>query len=129
MKFLLDTHAFIWFIQGDERLPGNIQELIASEKNDVFISIATFWELAIKISLGKLELSEPLEKVYNQALSEGFKILPIEHESIFRLMVLPMHHRDPFDRIIICTALVKSLNMVSADKYFKRYESLDLIWA
>ena len=86
MKLLLDTHAFIWFIQGDERLPVDLQELIASTENEILISIVTFWELAIKVSLGKLKLNQELPMVYNQTLEYGFEVIPLFPNSIFKLM-------------------------------------------
>lgn len=128
MKLLLDTHAFIWFIQGDKRLPSGVQDLIASTENEICLSIVTFWELAIKISLGKLKLNQELPIVYNETLAYGFEVIPISPNSIFKLMTLPMHHKDPFDRLLIATAMSQSLTIVSADQHFSQYESLERIW-
>lgn len=128
MKLLLDTHAFIWFIEGVSRLPVKTQSLIASSENEVFVSIASFWELAIKISLGKLKLSQDLPTVYQQTPNHGFDILQIESDAIFKLLTLPMHHRDPFDRVLIASALTQNMSIVSVDKHFSSYETLDVIW-
>lgn len=128
MKLLLDTHAFIWYVQGDKRLPVGVQNLIASTENEILISVVTFWELAIKISLGKLKLNQELPIVYNETLAYGFEVIPISPKSIFKLITLPMHHKDPFDRILITTAMTQSLKIISADQHFSKYESLEIIW-
>lgn len=128
MNFLLDTHAFIWFMQGDERLPTGVQDIIASSENKICLSIVTFWELAIKISLGKLSLNQDLPTIYNETLAYGFEVIPISPNSLFKLMMLPWHHKDPFDRLLITTAMTQSLKIISADQHFSKYEALEIIW-
>lgn len=97
MNNLLDTHTFIWFIERDARLSENARKAI--ERNDVenFVSIASFWEIAIKISLGKLELKTPFSKILEEMAKNGFKQLPITFEDTLILSGLPFHHRDRSD--------------------------------
>jgi PIN domain nuclease of toxin-antitoxin system len=127
MNKLLDTHAFIWFIEGDVQLSGQARKAI--EKNDVvnFVSIASLWEIAIKISLGKLELRMPYSNISTMIANNGFQILPITFEDTLTLTKLPFHHRDPFDRVIISQSLTNNLSIISKDKTFNDY-GVNLIW-
>ena len=127
MNNLLDTHILIWFIEGDNKLSDRARKSI--ERNDVFnfVSIASLWEIAIKVSLGKLELKTPFSKISKQILNNGFQILPITFQDTLSLTELPFHHRDPFDRIIICQSFTNKLSVVSKDKFFKDY-SVSVIW-
>jgi PIN domain nuclease of toxin-antitoxin system len=99
MDFLLDTHTFIWFINGDSLLPEQIQEEIKDINNRCFISIASLWEMAIKVSLDKLELKADFNKIAGFLVDNDIEILPISFEHIQKLLKLEFHHRDPFDRI------------------------------
>ena len=127
MNNLLDTHTFIWFIEGDLQLSDLARKSI--ERSDVinFVSIASLWEIAIKVSLKKLELKMPFSYVSNQILNNGFQILPITFEDTLTLTELPFHHRDPFDRLIISQSLTNNLSIISKDKLFNDY-GLNLIW-
>jgi PIN domain nuclease of toxin-antitoxin system len=127
MNNLLDTHAFIWFIDGDNQLSDQARKSI--ERNDVinFISIASLWEISIKISLKKLELKTPFTDISKQILKNGFQILPITFEDTLTLTGLPFYHRDPFDRIIISQSLTNKLSIISKDKNFIEY-GVTLIW-
>ena len=122
MNNLIDTHALIWFLNGDNDLSENAREAI--EHNDAinFISIASLWEIAIKISLGKLELETPFSKISDQIANNGFQILPITFDDTLILSSLPFHHKDPFDRIIISQSLNNSLTIISKDNYFTAYQ-------
>lgn len=124
---LLDTHAFIWFIEGDVQLSDQARKAI--EKNDVvnFVSIGSLWEIAIKINLGKLELRMPYSNISTLIANNGFQILPITFEDTLTLTELPFHHRDPFDRVIISQSLTNNLLIISKDKTFNDY-SVNLIW-
>ncbi len=127
MNYLLDTHTFIWFINGDSELPDRIKKRI--EGNDLinFVSIASIWEIAIKINLGKLKLSAPFSEVPKQIEQNGFQILPITFEDTFTLSSLAMHHRDPFDRLIISQSISNDLTLLSKDPQFENY-NIKVLW-
>jgi len=121
MRILLDTHAFIWFAEDDDQLHSNIKRAIEKSANDIFLSIASIWEMAIKIQLNKLKISKSIEEVIELATSNGFEILPILPEHIIKLTTLAFHHRDPFDRIIIAQGLDENFRIVSKDSIFDEY--------
>ena len=127
MNNLLDTHTFIWFIEGDNQLSRLARKSIEKKGAVNFISIASLWEIAIKISLGKLELKTAFSKISEQILDNGFQILPVVLADTFILTELPFHHRDPFDRIIICQSISNQLSIISKDKAFNEY-AVSLIW-
>ena len=127
MKVLLDTHSFLWFLGGDAALSKQARTLIENPRNEKFISIASFWEIAIKNSLGKLTLDVPFAELKTEAIKNSFHILPITFEDTLQLNTLPFHHRDPFDRIIISQAMKNSLTLVSRDNNFSLY-NVNLLW-
>lgn len=128
MRLLLDTHAFLWFIGGDERLSDKAKEAIANLENDVFLSVASLWEIAVKINIGKLKLPRPFsELVPEQLMQNELTILHIELSHMTRYVDLPLHHRDPFDRLIIVQAQMEEMPLVSKDEVFGSYE-VDLLW-
>jgi PIN domain nuclease of toxin-antitoxin system len=104
MRLLIDTHILIWFLEGSKFLSKPRRRIIADPQNDIFVSITSLREIAIKISLGKLTLSQPLANVIKQIAVENIEILSIAPEHTLHVSALPFHHRDPFDRIIICQA-------------------------
>jgi PIN domain nuclease of toxin-antitoxin system len=102
MKLLLDTHTFLWFIMGSPNLSANARALIEDVANEKFLSVAGLWEIAIKLSVGKLALSAPFDVLIPQQLtSNGFELLNIEIDHAAVVAALPFHHRDPFDRLVI----------------------------
>lgn len=105
MNLILDTHTFIWFVNGDKNLTTKARESIEASSNFRYISIASLWEMAIKISLGKLEIKHPFEQILTQIYENGFEILPITFEHTLIISKLPFHHRVPFDRLIIAQAM------------------------
>lgn len=122
MTVLLDTHAFLWFVLGDAQLSATSRTHIEDPQNDKRISPASYWEIAIKISIGKYSLPQPYEQFLQQAIDDnGFVILPIEPKHTAALINLPFHHRDPFDRLIIGQALVEQIPVVSGDPVFDAY--------
>ena len=127
MKILLDTHAFLWFLGGNSELSKNARSVIENIDNDKYISIASFWEIAIKNSLGKLFLDVPFAEIKNEAIINGFQLLPITFEDTLQLIALPFNHSDPFDRIIISQAKNNNLTLLSRDSAFNLY-SINLIW-
>ena|SRR5205807_1327045 len=123
MTVLLDAHAFLWFIVGDKRLSVVARSLIEESANKSFVSAATLWEIAIKTSLGRLILTAPFEEVITEQVRiNGFQILPIEAEHLKRLVDLPFHHRDPFDRLLIAQAMAEEIAIVSIDSALDAYE-------
>jgi PIN domain nuclease of toxin-antitoxin system len=122
MKLLLDTHSFIWFFEGDNRLPLNARQLIADENNELMLSIASIWEMAIKTSISKLTLSKSFERVINEhVLISDIGVLNITVLHTFAVAKMPLHHRDPFDRIIIAQSLVEAMPLISGDPAFDQY--------
>ena len=122
MRLLLDTHAMLWFLLDDPRLSATAKALIGDPLNDIEISPASYWEMAIKISIGKYHLPEPLEDFFGRELaSNAFHILPIEPRHVAPLTSLPFHHRDPFDRLLIAQAMVESIPILSNDSALDDY--------
>lgn len=128
MEYLLDTHSFLWFINGDEQLSSKAKTVITDPEAIKYISIASFWEIAIKLNLGKLHLEMTYPDLREQVIINGFEILPITFEHTTTLATLELHHRDPFDRIIISQAQSENLILVSKDENFSKYNSLKLLW-
>jgi PIN domain nuclease of toxin-antitoxin system len=122
VRILLDTHAFLWFFAGDERLSDAARAAIESQSNQNFLSVGSLWEVAIKTSLGKLSLSRPFEDVVQQAIVDvAVTVLPIGIEDLIEVTRLPFHHRDPFDRLIIAQARIAQLAVVSGDSSLDAY--------
>lgn len=129
MKLLLDTHAFLWFIAGDSQLPDSAKELIEEPTNQRFLSIASLWEIAIKVRLGKLELEKPFAKLFPaQIVGNDIRQLPIRLRHLHLITEMPFHHRDPFDRILVAQALSEELVLVSRDEALDEY-GVDRSWA
>ena len=123
---LLDTHAFYWFVCNDDRLSKTAKEAIETEKS-VFVSVCSFWEMAIKSSLGKLILPASITELMETCGECDITILPIGAAHLERLKDLPWIHRDPFDRMLICQALEENLTMVTADANISKYP-VKTIW-
>ena len=122
MKLLLDTHTFIWFVMGSPQLSVAARGLIEDSFNQKYVSDATVWEMAIKHSLSKLNLQQPFRQFIERHMAgNGFDILAINHEYIFRTAGLPYHHRDPFDRMLIAQSLVEQMPVISIDSVFDQY--------
>lgn len=121
MNLLLDTHALIWFSESAPQLSAKALKEIESQNNISFISMATFWELAIKLSIGKLQLAKPLSVIMAEVQSNGFLLLPIAPSHILQVETLPFLHRDPFDRILIAQALSEGFTLISNETLFDEY--------
>jgi len=128
MEYLLDTHSFLWFINGDEQLSEKAKIAIQDPDATKYISIVSFWEIAIKISLGKIKLDMAYRDLQQHISANGFEILPITFEHTIELTTLDFHHRDPFDRIIIAQALIEQFVLISKDGNFNKYNNLKLLW-
>ena len=122
MKYLLDTHTLIWFLTGDKKLSDKARGLIDNPGNRKFLSIASLWEIAIKVSLGKLALNKPFEKLFPEQLHfNRTEILDVTVDNLIKLITLPFHHRDPFDRLIIAQVFTEELPIIGADADFDAY--------
>lgn len=122
MRLLLDTQAFLWFEMDSARLSATAKGLIEDRENDRFLSIASAWEMAIKVSLGKLKLPQPVGQfVRTELRKNAISLLPIDLKHLDRAAALPFHHRDPFDRLIIAQALAVGLAVVSSDTFLDAY--------
>jgi PIN domain nuclease of toxin-antitoxin system len=122
VKLLLDTHAVLWFYLADPRLPVTATTVIMDSANEKWVSPASFWEIAIKISTGKYLLAQPYEDFWRNAIdANGFQIVPILPRHTSALTTMPYHHRDPFDRLIIAQALTEGMAVVGADPIFDAY--------
>jgi len=125
-NLLLDTYAFSWYSEDDPKLPDSIKIEIETADR-VYISIASLWEIAIKLSIGKLSLRSSYESIESSLEPAGIILLPITFADTVRVMNLPIHHRDPFDRILIAQAINNSLTLVSCDAAFTAYP-IQLRW-
>ncbi len=123
---LLDTHTFLWFVNADDRLPQKTSDVI-EEDPDVFVSVASFWEITIKNSLGKLELDLPITELMKSCIEDGFTILPINAPHLEVLKNLPWIHRDPFDRLLISQAIAEELTFVTVDGNIRKYD-IKTLW-
>lgn len=128
MQLLLDTHTFLWFLEGNKDLSEKARTSIENLENVKFVSIASIWEVAIKLNLGKLKLDVGLQGLKNELLKNNFEILPLDFEHISSLTKLEDIHKDRFDRIIISQAITENLTLISADSNFSAYKSLKLLW-
>jgi len=122
VRLLLDTQAFLWFVLNDSRISTTANELISDPQNDVFLSPASFWELAIKISIGKYRIPGDFrEFMEHQFQQNDFEVLPIVIAHAAVVATLPFHHRDPFDRLLIAQTISEELSIVSADTVIDLY--------
>ena len=132
MKFLIDTHTFIWFTEGSTELSAVSRGILEDMSNDFYISISSLWEMSIKVGLGKLTLKVgDYAKVIDLVNENGFQMLGINFSHTLENTKLPLHHRDPFDRIIIAQAIVENMDIISKDAIFDDYlsdKSVKRIW-
>ncbi|MFI3154668.1 MAG: type II toxin-antitoxin system VapC family toxin [Methylococcaceae bacterium] len=127
MRYLLDTHSLIWFLEDDKRLSGTAKGIFRDDNADIYLSIASLWEMAIKISLGKLKLSQSLEQVINTLEQQSISLLSVKPIHVLAVLNLPFEHRDPFDRLLIGQALVENMKFLSNEALFLRY-GVDRVW-
>ena len=132
MSYLLDTHTFLWAASAPEKLPAKVRKIIEDASNDVFVSKLSFWEIALKFGLGKLDLKGSVpEQLPEAAVKMGFGILDIDADHVSSCHRLPReNHKDPFDRMLVWQAIQQKLVLVSKDKSLKDYErhGLSLVW-
>jgi len=122
VKYLLDSQALLWYALDDRKLSPLAKPLILDPANEILISPASYWEIAIKISIGKLSLHQPYEDFISVCLNQyRFAILPIQPQHTAVLSRLPFHHRDPFDRLLISQAIVEGISVIGNDREFDLY--------
>jgi len=128
MKFIVDTHVFLWIAADPEKLSKKAELCIKDTGNSLYLSIASLWEMQVKIQLGKLDLDMPLDELwYQQQIKADLSLLPIKEEHIWELGLLPHVHKDPFDRLLIAQSKHEKMGLITADKYISRYYTT-VIW-
>jgi PIN domain nuclease of toxin-antitoxin system len=128
MRLLLDTHAFLWFIQGSQNLSETARNLIEDQGNQKLLSIASLWEMSIKMSIGKLDVGMTIaELVSREVYGNDFEVLAIQANHLDELTKLVFYHKDPFDRLIIAQALAERMPVLTRDEAFGRYAA-SLLW-
>lgn len=127
MNYILDTHTLIWFIEGNVLLSKTAQKAIEDDENVKYISIASIWEIAVKVSLSKLSLNKDLERFLHDLFKTNIKILPITLSHLIRVSTLEFIHKDPFDRLIICQSLEENFQVIGKDQNFSLY-NVGLYW-
>jgi len=129
VRLLLDTQCWLWWFAQPDKLSENVIEQIANESNELWFSVASVWEMGIKVSIGKLPLPEQIDNYVSTRMTQlGARSLEINASHALRAAALPLHHRDPFDRMLIAQAQVEDMILVSADSTFNQYE-VSLLWA
>ena len=124
---MLNTHTIIWFLNGDDKLSIKSKELIENQNNFKFVSIASIWEIAIKISLKKFKFDKGFKKFLDLIEDNGFDVIPISFDHALTVSTLKFIHRDPFDRLIISQALTDNLTIITKDGHIEKYD-IKTIW-
>jgi len=124
MKYLIDTHVLIWWLERSDKLSGKVMEIIGSNENQIVVSVVSIWEISIKTRLGKLETPDDLMEMIS---IESFEVLDIKSAHALQVKELPLHHHDPFDHLLIAQSIQENLPMITRDKYFDSYE-IETIW-
>ena len=122
MSLLLDTHAFLWYVLDDPQLSGQAKAAINDPGAVILVSPASYWEIAIKISINQYVLIAPYEEFWRHGIADNdFDVLPVEIAHTAALLTLPFHHKDPFDRLLVAQAMVESIPIISADAALDAY--------
>jgi len=127
MRFLLDTHIFLYFINGDPQIPQKTINLINNPNQKIYFSMASIWEIVIKINIGKLKLKDNITSIYALLLQYNIEILQPNVYDFKVYLTLPLIHKDPFDRLIISQAIANDLTVISDDQYIRNYPNLKLL--
>lgn len=122
MAFLLDTHAFLWFVSGNSQLPTSVKAKIQNINQPCFLSVVSLWEITIKQRIGKLTLNISLQELFDYADRNQIEIIQITFDHLLTLSKLPDHHNDPFDKLIVSQAIAENLILISRDKGLKKYK-------
>ena len=128
MQLLLDTHTLLWWVNDADELSAKARKVIANSDNNCFLSVASCWEMAIKCSIGKLTLAQPVGQfIPDQLFRNGIRLLPIDFRHVAKVATLPFHHRDPFDRLLVAQAATEQMTLVTADATLARYD-IECLW-
>ena len=128
MKLLLDTQAFLWFVLNDPRLSPTARTLLIDPDNELLFSPASYWEIAIKVSIGKYHVPGSFKDFMDRQIAHNqLSILPISVSHAATVTTLPFHHRDPFDRLLIAQAMVERMTVLTSDRIFEKYP-IDVVW-
>ena len=129
MRILLDTHAFLWTAVGSDRLSVKATNLFLETQNELYLSVASIWEIAIKCSLGKLTFHKPIESYILDVLQENsIQLLNIDFRHVMRVATLPFHHRDPFDRLLVCQSRVEPMLLLTVDTQLRSYGATVIVF-
>ena len=127
MPYLIDTHTLLWHFNGDKQMSNSAMEILKDNKLEKYTSIASVWEIAIKVSIGKLLLEFSFDEIEIKLAGSNISLLDISVEHTQKIISLPLHHRDPFDRMIIAQSIAEDLTIISKDKNFPLYP-IKLLW-
>ncbi|MGL4374828.1 MAG: type II toxin-antitoxin system VapC family toxin [Microcoleaceae cyanobacterium] len=127
MNILLDTHTFLWYLQDSKELSSQAAEILEDSSNTLWLSIASLWEISIKLGLGKLSLQNSFSELEEVLQQLKIEVLPITFSDTECYLNLPLHHRDPFDRVLVAQAMNNSLVLISHDRAFDAY-SIERVW-
>lgn len=128
MRLLLDTHAFIWLWEDVSKVPPRVLAACENPENQLYLSIASIWEMQIKVGVGRLSFQQPLpEIIENQKNENGVSILPVSLPHLWQLAALPAHHIDPFDRLLVAQATSEKMALITADRHIAGYP-VELFW-
>jgi PIN domain nuclease of toxin-antitoxin system len=120
--YLVDTHILLWYLKGEKKLAENIKKAIENPDHRILVSKASLWEIAIKVSIGKLELHADFDSLENLLVKNKFELLEFDFNDLSELIQLPFHHQDPFDRLLISQARNRKITIISDDNKFKLYD-------
>lgn len=130
MKLLLDTQCWLWWFAQPDRLNEEAIAQMVDENNELWFSVASIWEIGIKVAIGKLPLPEPIDSyIYTRMVQLGAQVLEIRLPHALGAAALPLHHKDPFDRMLIAQAQIEQMTLVSSDSMFQQYSDISLLWA
>ncbi|MBR8839222.1 MAG: type II toxin-antitoxin system VapC family toxin [Stigonema ocellatum SAG 48.90 = DSM 106950] len=130
MKLLVDTQCWLWWFAEPDRLSEEAIAHIADEANELWFSVASVWEIGIKVAIGKLPLPEPIDSYISSRMVQlGAQSLLIRATHAIHAAALPLHHRDPFDRMLIAQSQLEDMTLVSADAMFRQYSDVSILWA
>jgi len=127
MRYLLDTHTALWLFEGNEKLPQRVQDIIYYAENEIYISVVSAWEVAIKVSLNKLDFTGGVAIFLSEIEANNIKLLVVKSDYVKTVEKLSFIHRDPFDRLIISTALAENLTIITIDENIQKYD-VPWIW-
>jgi PIN domain nuclease of toxin-antitoxin system len=121
MKYLLDTHILLWIAEDSPRLSEHMKSALLDNTSEKYVSIVSAWEVALKLSTGKLKIRDGLQTFFDVVDENGFLSLPVEREYLWKALDLPPHHKDPFDRMLVATAMTEGMTLITADAQIQKY--------